>query len=181
MAGVAFGLADALVSEVEFASRHIRAGTFDLFLLRPIPPLLNLTATEFALRRAGRVVQPLVVLVVALVMAPIAWGIESVMLIPVAIVSGTVIFGAVWVVTSSIVFWTVESQEVASAFTYGGNVATQYPLDVLGAWIRRIVTFVVPLAFVAYLPAARILGRDDRSASRASLPGPRPSSPSPPL
>ena len=160
LSGVAFGLADLLISQVEDASRHIKAGTFDLFLLRPLPTLLHLSASEFALRRVGRILQPLVVLVVALVAAPIRWSAETVVLVPVAIVSGAVIFGAVWVVTSSISFWTVESQEVANAFTYGGSLATTYPVDILGAWLRRVMTFLVPLAFVAYLPAARMLGRE---------------------
>lgn len=159
LGGVAFGLADLLVSAVEEASKHIRAGTFDHFLLRPLPPLLHLSASEFALRRLGRTVQPLVVLVGALVLAPIDWDIEAVALVPVAVASGTVLFGAVWVVTSSISFWTVESQEVANAFTYGGGVVVHHPLDLLGAWLRRLFTFVVPLAFVAYLPAARLLDR----------------------
>jgi ABC-2 type transport system permease protein len=77
------------------------------------------------------------------------------------------VFGSVWVVTSSISFWTVESQEVANAFTYGGGLATTYPIDVLGRWMRHLLTFLVPLAFVAYLPAARMLGR----AEPLGLPG----------
>lgn len=161
LGGVAFGLADLLVSAVEMASRHIKAGTFDLFLLRPVPALLHLSASEFALRRIGRSLQPAVVLVAALVLAPIDWTVEAVLLVPVAIVSGTVIFGSVWVVTSSISFWTVESQEVANAFTYGGSVVAHHPIDLLGVWLRRLFTFLVPLAFVAYLPAARLLGRPE--------------------
>ena len=157
LGGVSFGVADLLISQVETASRHIKAGTFDLFLLRPLSPLVHLSASEFALRRLGRVIQPFIVLVVALFKAPIDWRVETALLIPVAIAAGIVIFGAIWVITSSIVFWTVDSQEVASAFTYGGNMATQYPLDVLGVWMRRIATFVLPLAFVAYFPAARML------------------------
>lgn len=161
LSGVAFGLADLLISQVEEASRHIKAGTFDLFLLRPLPTLLHLSASEFALRRLGRILQPLVVLVVALAAAPVEWRPETVALVPVTIVSGAVIFGSVWVVTSSISFWTVESQEVANAFTYGGSLATHYPVDILGVWLRRIITFLVPLAFVAYLPAARLVGRTE--------------------
>lgn len=159
LSGVSFGLADVLISQVEEASRHIKAGTFDLFLLRPVPTLVHLSASEFALRRAGRILQPLVVLVVALAAAPVSWSAETVLLVPVTVVCGALVFGSVWVITSSISFWTVESQEVANAFTYGGSLATTYPVDVLGRWLRRIVTFVVPLAFVAYLPAARMLGR----------------------
>jgi ABC-2 type transport system permease protein len=161
LGGVAFGLADLLVSAVETASRHIKAGTFDLFLLRPLPALLHLSASEFALRRIGRSVQPAVVLAIALVLAPIDWTVEALVLIPVTLVSGTAIFGSVWVITSSISFWTVESQEVANAFTYGGSVVVHHPVDLLGAWLRRLVTFLVPLAFVAYFPAARLLGRTE--------------------
>jgi ABC-2 type transport system permease protein len=161
LSGVSFGLADLLISQVEEASRHIKAGTFDLFLLRPVPTLVQLSASEFALRRLGRTLQPLVVLAVALVAAPIDWRAETVALIPLTIVCGAVMFGSVWVITSSISFWTVESQEVANAFTYGGGLATSYPIDVLGQWLRRIATYLIPLAFVAYLPAARMLGRHD--------------------
>jgi ABC-2 type transport system permease protein len=161
LGGVSFGLADLLVSQVETSSHHIKAGTLDLFLLRPVPTLLHLTASEFALRRGGRVLQPVVVLAVALVAAPIHWSPETVLLLPVAVLSGAVTFGGIWVVTSSISFWTVESQEVANAFTYGGGLMVQYPLDVLAAWLRRLATFAIPLAFVAYLPAARMLSRPD--------------------
>lgn len=161
LSGVAFGVADLLVSQVETASGHLKAGTFDLFLLRPMPALLHLSASEFALRRVGRVLQPAVVLIGALVLAPITWNAETVALLVVTLVSGTLIFGSVWVVTSSIAFWTVESQEVANAFTYGGSLATSYPVDLLATWMRRLVTFLVPLAFVAYFPAARMLGRSE--------------------
>jgi ABC-2 type transport system permease protein len=163
LSGVAFGVADLLISQVELASRHIKAGTFDLFLLRPVSPLLHLSASEFALRRIGRSVQPLAVLVVALVLAPIDWDLEAVALVPVTLVSGAFIFGSVWVATSSISFWTVDSQEVANAFTYGGSLATSYPIDVLASWMRRLMTFLVPLAFVAYFPAARLLDRPEPS------------------
>jgi ABC-2 type transport system permease protein len=161
LGGVAFGLADVFVSQVEYVSSHVKAGTFDRFLLRPVWPLLQLSAGEFALRRTGRLPQPVVVLVVALVGTGIEWTPARVALVPLAVASGTAIFGGLWVITSSVAFWTVDTQEFANAFTYGGNHLTQYPLDMLGAWLRRLATFVVPLAFVAYLPAAYLLGKED--------------------
>jgi len=159
LAGAAFGMADTFVSAVENASKHIKAGTFDLFLLRPVSPLLNLTASEFELRRIGRVLQPLVVLVIAIGLLDIDWTPATVALVPITFVAGTVIFSAVWIATSAAAFWTVEGQEMGNAFTYGGSQATQYPLDVLGDWLKRLFTFVFPLAFVAYLPASEILGK----------------------
>ena len=161
LGGVAFALADLFASQVEYVSRHIKAGTFDRFLLRPLSPLLQLSAGEFALRRAGRLVQPVVVLAIGLAGAGIDWTPARMALVPVALASGTAMFAAVWVLTSSVAFWTVDTQEFGNAFTYGGNHLTQYPIDVLGPWLRRLVTFVVPLAFVAYFPAAYLLDKPE--------------------
>lgn len=153
LSSTAFGIADLFVSPVEFASRHIKAGSFDQFLIRPVGALWQLLAFEFAARRVGRTVAPVVVLVGAMSRADVAWSPVAVTLVVVSLLSGIAIYGAIWVVTSAIAFWTVETQEIASTFTYGGDTLTSYPVDVLGRWMGRAVTFVVPLASVAYLPA----------------------------
>lgn len=159
LGGVAFGLADMFASQAELLSRHVREGTFDRFLLRPMAPFLGLSAEEFALRRLGRFIEPVVVLVIALGKVGVDWTPDRVLLVPFSVVSGAVIFGSIWVVTSSISFWTVEAREFGNAFTYGGRYLTEYPLDVFGSALRRLVTFVIPIAFVAYLPAARLLDK----------------------
>jgi ABC-2 type transport system permease protein len=159
MSGLAFGIGDFLISPVEFCARHIKAGTFDQFLIRPVGAMWQLLATEFALRRLGRTFQPAVVLVISLGLLDVQWTPAKVVLVVVSIICGTAIYGTVWVLTSCLAFWTTETQELASSFTYGGNAANRYPIDVLGRWLRRLVTFVVPLASVAYLPASWILDK----------------------
>jgi ABC-2 type transport system permease protein len=104
-------------------------------------------------------VVPAVVLAIALAVVDVEWTVANVVLVPVTLVCGLAIFSSLWVITSSMSFWTVETQEVANSFTYGGNLLTAYPIDVLGRWLRRIVTFVVPLASVAYLPACRLFDK----------------------
>jgi ABC-2 type transport system permease protein len=159
VAGLGFGLADLFVSQVETASQHIKAGTFDLFLLRPAGALMQLCAAEFAPRRLGRSIQPLIVIVIALQRVDVAWTPLDVIVIPLAVISGAVIFGAIFVITSSIAFWTVETQEIANSFTYGGVTLSEYPIDVFGIWLRRFVIFVVPLAFTSYMPVAYLLDK----------------------
>ena len=158
--GTAFGLGDVFVSEVERASLHIKRGTFDQFLIRPVGALIQLCAHEFALRRAGRVAQGVVVLAIAASRLGVFADAGKTAFVVLAVASGTVIFGGLWVVTSSVAFWTVETQEAANTFTYGGNYLTQYPLDLFADWLRRAVV-VVPLAFVNYFPTVWVLGRTD--------------------
>jgi ABC-2 type transport system permease protein len=100
------------------------------------------------------------VLLVAVATVPIAWNAGSATLLVVTLGAGTLIYSAIWVVTASLSFWTVETEEVASSFTFGGSYITQYPLDVLTTWLRRLLV-VIPLAFVNYVPACRILGKPD--------------------
>jgi len=55
LSGLSFGLADFVFSPVEFCAKHIKEGTFDQFLIRPVGAMWQLLATEFALRRVGRI------------------------------------------------------------------------------------------------------------------------------
>jgi ABC-2 type transport system permease protein len=38
---------------------------------------------------------------------------------------------------------------------------TSYPLNIYAGWLRRLLAFVVPLAFVNYFPALYILRQPD--------------------
>ena len=157
LTALSFGLGDLFVSQVETVAVHVREGTFDRFLLRPLPALVQLSASEFALRRLGRALPGAATLAVALTAADISWTADRMLLVPATVLSGTVIFGSVWVATASISFWIVGAREVANSFTYGGSYAHQYPLHVYARWVRTLLGWIVPMAFVAYVPAVHLL------------------------
>lgn len=160
VSSVAFALADVFVSQVADAlPALIREGGFDRLLVRPVGTLVQISAEFFALRRLGKLLQSAAILWLAVAWLDREWQPGTVLLTLLAIAAGAVIFGAVFVLTSAIAFWTVESNEVANAFTYGGYHLTQYPLSILDGWLRRLVVYVLPLGFVAYLPALLILGK----------------------
>ena len=74
---------------------------------------------------------------------------------------GVALFGGILVLQATLSFWTVESLEVANVLTYGGVQAAQYPMNIYAAWFRRLLTFGVPLACIAYYPVLAILRRSD--------------------
>jgi ABC-2 type transport system permease protein len=159
MAETSFNVADTFASQVERAEFHIRAGSFDSFLIRPLGPLLQLCAGEFAYRRLNKIVHAVVILAIAATRLAIPWDLVHGAVLLATIVTGAVIFGALWVIYCSVAFWTVSSSEFVYAAVTGGEVASQYPLDVFGGWLRRWFTAVMPIAFVAYYPARWLLGR----------------------
>ncbi|MBB4884069.1 ABC-2 type transport system permease protein [Streptomyces netropsis] len=156
-----FGLVDLFLGNAERVGRRVRDGTLDSLLVRPVPVLAQIAADRFALRRLGRVVQGLVVLVWGLARADIAWTPVDVVLVPVMVVSGAGIFAGVFVAGAAFQFWACDASQAQNSFTYGGTTLLQYPPTVFSRELVRGVTFVVPLAFVNWLPALRILGRED--------------------
>ncbi|MEV0778593.1 ABC transporter permease [Streptomyces sp. NPDC050428] len=160
-AGTAFGLADLVMGSTDRLGRRIRDGTLDTLLVRPAPVLAQVAADRFALRRLGRITQGLLVLGYALVTLDIAWTPLKVAMIPMMVLSGAVIFSAVFVAGAAFQFWAQDAAEVQNSFTYGGATVLQYPPTVFAKDLVRGVTFVVPLAFVNWMPALYVMDRDD--------------------
>ncbi|MFD9608573.1 ABC transporter permease [Streptomyces sp. NPDC004288] len=158
-AGTSFGLADLTMGSLQRMGRRVRDGSLDTFLMRPAPLLAQVAADKFALRRFGRVAQGLMVLVWGLLLLDVDWTPLKVLLLPVTVVCGAVIFGAVMVVGASTLFWMQDAAEVTNSFTYGGNTLLQYPPTIFAQDLVRGVVYVVPLAFVSWLPALYVLGR----------------------
>ncbi|MFD7434166.1 ABC transporter permease [Streptomyces sp. NPDC059861] len=159
LTGVAFGLADLSIGSMERLGRRVRDGTLDTLLVRPVPVLAQVAADRFGLRRLGRVVQGALVLGYALATLDIDWTPVKVLLMPMMLLSGAAIFCAVFVGGAAFQFVAQDASEVQNAFTYGGTTLLQYPPTVFGKELVRGVTFVLPLAFVNWLPASHILGR----------------------
>jgi ABC-2 type transport system permease protein len=160
-AGVSFGLADVLLGTAERLGEHIRRGTLDTLLVRPVGPLLQITTEDFSPRRMGKLVPAVTVLVVALPRLPVAWTPARVAAVPLMLVSGAWIFGALWVLTAAWQFAVVDGKQAGNSVTYGGGYLTQYPLSLFGRDALRGLTWVVPLAFVNWEPALYVLGRAD--------------------
>ncbi|WP_236569985.1 ABC transporter permease [Streptomyces mexicanus] len=159
LSGVSFGLADLAIGSMDRLGRRVRDGTLDTLLVRPAPVLAQIAADRFALRRLGRVTQGALVLGYAFATLDVHWTALKVLLVPVMVVSGWAIFCAVFVAGAAFQFAAQDASEVQNAFTYGGTTLLQYPPTVFAKELVRGVTFVLPLAFVNWLPATYVLGR----------------------
>ena len=158
---ISFALTDLVIGHLDLLPQKVRDGTFDLILVRPRSSLLQVAALDFQLRCLGKAAQGAIVLVYALASLEIQWTVGRVVMLVLTIPVGVVLFSAVWVAGSCIAFWTVDGGEFTNAFTYGGNFLTEYPIDLYSRWARRLLAYVVPLAFVAYFPTLYILGKRD--------------------
>ncbi|UED88516.1 ABC transporter permease [Streptomyces profundus] len=160
-ASLALGAADLLLGNMERVGTRIRDGSLDVLLVRPVSVFAQVAADRFELRRMGRVLQAVAVLAWALPRVDVDWSFGAVALLVVTLVSGAVIFGAIFTLGAAFQFWAQDATQVLNAFTYGGNTLLRYPPTIFGRELVRGVTFVVPLAFVNWLPVLRLVGQDD--------------------
>ena len=155
------GIGDLVVGNVERLGRHVRLGTFDAMMVRPVGVFAQVCANEFALRRLGRIAQGTAVLLWSLTVADIAWDPARVAMLGSMVACGTAIFVGLFVLGAAFQFVSSDASEVANAFTYGGNTMTQYPLTIYPTEVVKALTFLVPVAFVNWYPALFILDVPD--------------------
>ncbi|MGW3582181.1 ABC transporter permease [Streptomyces rubiginosohelvolus] len=160
LSSTAFGVCDLLLGSMDRVGGRVRDGTFDTLLVRPVPVLAQVAADRFALRRLGRITQGLSVLGYAIVTLDIAWTPLKMLMLPMTVLSGAAVFGAVFIAGAAFQFVAQDASEVQNSFTYGGTTLLQYPPTVFAKDLVRGVTFVVPLAFASWLPALYVLGRE---------------------
>jgi ABC-2 type transport system permease protein len=128
-------------------------------LLRPVSVTLQVLGSEFILRRLGRVIQGVLVLVLAFSLVDVVWTPAKLLYLPVVLSSLVCFFGGLFLIGAGISFWTVESIEVVNIFTYGGSEMMSYPMHIYPNWMVRFFTFIVPAIFLNYYPALYLLDK----------------------
>lgn len=139
----------------------VRTGEFDQFLVRPLHPLALLVYRQFQHTFIGHIVIASGIMVLCTIHLPIEWTINNIAFILLSIAGGTLIQAAVIILAASSAFWVVRSGVVVDLSIYTIRNYINYPISIYGQAIQRILTFVVPYAFVNYYPAAAFFHKEE--------------------
>jgi ABC-2 type transport system permease protein len=155
---VIHALAGAVSGRVFQLEWVVRSGDFDGYLVRPIQPLVGFFTRRVEVSIFGDLLGGVAILLAADVTGSIDWTAPAVGFLALAILGGGLIEVAWRILIGALTFRLLASQSllflVDSVFSTYGN----YPLTIFGRGLGLLLTFVVPVAFVGYLPAAVILG-----------------------
>ena len=137
LAEISFGAMDLFFSGFDPSNfgLRIRRGGFDQLLLRPINITLQILGSAFMLRRLGKIIVGIFIFSFALRQTNLAWTMGKVIYLPFVILGQICFFGGLFIIGSTITFWTVESIEVINIFTYGGSFMTSYPMHIYQGWL----------------------------------------------
>jgi len=163
LAEFSFGVMDLLFSgfDPDIFGLQIRRGSFDQLLLRPINITLQVIGSEFVLRRFGKIIIGILIFISAIHLYPITWSVPKVLLVLFSIFSQVCFFGGLFIIGSTITFWTVESIEVINIFTYGGSYMISHPMHIFPNSLRRFFTYIIPVAVINYYPAIYVFEIND--------------------
>ena len=140
---------------------QVRSGVFDRYLVRPVPPLLQFMTQSVQISVVGDLLGGLAIFAAANAITDVAWTPAAVAYLALAILGGALVQLAIRTLIGAITFRWQTSQSFmflsdSLVSTYGN-----YPLTIFGSVLGFLLTFLVPIAFVAYFPATVLLGRTD--------------------
>lgn len=140
-------------------------GSFDRLLLRPRSILLQIFCEKVQLVKISRLLQAIVILIIAIINIEVTWNIEKILTLLFMIISSVFIFLSIFILTASYCFLTVKGLEVRNVLTDGSKHMAQYPIGIFKKGFVSFFTFVIPFGFVNYYPLLFILGRDTNKLS----------------
>jgi len=161
LVNVSFALAESVGRGFDIFDLGVRRGDFDRILLRPRNTAFQVAGGQVAMMRVGRLLQGLMVLIIAARALGVVWTPAKVLLVLFAVAGGTALFIGLFVFQATISFWTIQSLEIVNTLTYGGCEAGKFPVSIYAKWFRSLFIFVVPLACVQYFPSLAVFEKVD--------------------
>lgn len=139
------------------AYRLVINGDFDRYMLRPMNVLFQIVSEKLQPDAIGELLVGTILVVKSLMDGIVVVDAVHILLFVVSVFAGAVIYTAIKLFFASIAFWVKISGPFLQAAYEMADFA-KYPTEIYWKPIRFLITWVIPFAFVAYLPASYFLG-----------------------
>lgn len=151
------GLLDTVFDNIRRFSNLINLGKLDFFLIRPANSQFLVSTRVFSFHGLVESLFGLVLVGVALERLEwtLAWG--SVLLYLIFVIAGLLMAYSVWLISVLPVFWTGRLNNIHNLFLPFLKL-TRVPIGIFRGGLKIVLTLVIPVAFMATVPAQVILG-----------------------
>ena len=138
-------------------NQSIRDGSMDYTLLQPINSMFLVTFSRITVWRAWDLILATVLIVVGINIAGDTVTSLHLLTFFLLTVSGAIVIYSLWIVLIALTFWFTKFDNnvtILQALMDAGR----YPVTVYPAWLRILVTFVVPVAVATTVPLQALRG-----------------------
>lgn len=141
-----------------FSWKTIVEGKFDKYLVRPLNPLFQVIVERFQPDGFGEIIIGSILLIFSWIKLGVEVTAIKIISLVIVIIFASFIYTAIKLAVASIAFWVKFAQSyLFMVYQLSGFV--KYPITIYPAWIRGILTFIIPFAFTGYFPSAYLLGK----------------------
>jgi len=137
----------------------VRMGDFDRFLVRPVRPLVQLLTRRVPISAFGDLLGGVALIVGALRLMDVTWTPQAIMYLLLALVGGALIQLAMRLLIVSFSFRALSVNAPMSIVDSLFNEFGTYPLGIFNTTLQLLLTFALPVAFMAYFPATVLFDR----------------------
>jgi ABC-2 type transport system permease protein len=156
---LAHGVYGLLFNAIQRISRMTRRGELDRYLVRPLPLLVQVLVERVHVAGIGDLIGGGLLFLAAQALVGIDWSPAALAYLALAVAGGCLVEAALRLAINSLAFRFLELGSLSFLVdNLIGNFGN-YPLRIYGAAGQFLLTFVLPVAFVAYFPATVLLGR----------------------
>lgn len=132
-----------------------------MLLVRPMGVLRQLVCNRFGDTFLAQILVTVIFLGIAASRQEIALDPGKVIYFIMILIGGVCIQAAGMIAVGTLSFWTIKSQEIGEIFYYKIRSFTRYPLSLFPVIIQKLLTFILPWAFINYYPCLLLLDKDN--------------------
>ena len=140
------------------AWRMVINGEFDRYMLRPMNVFFQVIAEKLQPDALGEILIGSIVVLLSIQKGVAAVTPVSILLFAVSVVAGALIYTSIKLFFASFALWMKQSGPLLQV-AYEMAEFAKYPTEIYHKGIQFIITWIIPFAFVAYLPASYFLGK----------------------
>lgn len=141
-----------------FGEKYVLGGKLDLMLIHPLNPYQAILLNELgnSIMELLSVALGAGILVFAAAHLESSWTPFLLGKLLMSLFAGLLTLSGLFTAAIALSFWLRGRNTFVSPLMYATQFA-QYPLDIYAGWLRRLLTFVVPIGFIGFYPAAALL------------------------
>jgi ABC-2 type transport system permease protein len=164
--------AQAVIFESSFERfmEHVRMGTLDFILIKPVDSQFIVSTRHVQIPQLGQMVLGLIVLGYGVAQVGVGIGVLDAIWFAVTLVCGLLLVYSLLLVLSTLSFWFVRVENLLAIF-WSFLDAGRFPVDVYPGWLRVTLSTIVPIGIAVTVPAQAIAGRLDAAGLVSMLAG----------
>lgn len=139
------------------AWRLVINGDFDRYMLRPMNVFFQVIAEKLQPDALGELLVGTILVVYSVFKGVVVLDAVHIALFAVSVLAGALIYTSIKLLFASLAFWIKRSGPFLQ-LAYEMAEFAKYPTEIYAKALRFVITWVIPFAFVAYLPAGYFLG-----------------------